>query len=297
MRGTRDALRSVGRYLDLALNDGPPLLGEVYWQPPGAPDPTWRWTHLGVAPGCLEVGEAQWMWLKRSQRGPDDAVVLDGRRWARSRLTWDPSIYLASVGLPQTGTPVAETSLAPTGEEWEVRFWAERGEFREPFCRVSLVTASGTSGPALYYEVSQPMAIECYPNRADDPEGAIDRATAVQDALLHAFRGRGTDEARPKRIPLYDYDGVPLDQGVAESRLDTDFMRVTDFSPRLLPDLQDPRRVGVVADVRLSWRKDVRLEELPQRPSPIGGAATGGSVVPVRGGRLVESVDVEITGS
>lgn len=299
MRGTRDALRSVGRYLDLVLNDGPPTLGEVFWRPPGGTK-VYRWTHGGRVAGCLEVSEDAWTWLKLSSRGPEVAVVSGGRRWAESGLVWDPTADLGTVGLPTGGTVVTGSSLPLEGDPWEVRFWGERGEITEPFCRVQLIAGAGTSGPSLYYELSQPMAIECYPKRADHPEQAIDQAAAVQDVLVEAFRGRGVDEGRPRRVPLYDYEGISLEQGVTSTRIDSDFLRVLDFSPRLLPDLVDPRRVACVADVRFGWRKAVRQEELPRRPSPIGTPPASGGVVTVghvRGDHPVESVKVQVDGS
>lgn len=293
MRGTRDALRSVKRYLDLVLNSGPPPLGEVWWAPWDEPA-TYRWTHRGVAPGALEVDAAAWRWLKTSPRGPDEVVFgAGGRRWARSRLVWDPTDELAALELPTAGAPVPEPGGLPTPSEqpWEVALWAERGTFDFPFCRVMLLTGASTSGPSLYYEVTQPMAIECYPAPADDPEEAIDRATAIQDALIEGFRGRGVDEGRPRRVPLYDYDLVPVTEGVSQSRNPSDFMRVEDFAPRILPSLEDARHQRVVADLRVSWTKSLRLEQLPGR-----GLVEGEPVDGIQGQRVVESVNVEIEG-
>ena len=292
VRGTRDALRSTKRYLDLVLNSGPPPLGEVWWAPWDEPELALRWTHRGVAPGALEVDAAAWRWLKTSPRGADEVVFgAGGRRWGRSRLVWDPTDELAQLGLPTAGDPIDEPGglPAPSEQPWEVALWAERGTFDFPFCRVMLLTGASTSGPALYYEVTQPMAIECYPTPADDPEESIDRATAVQDTLIEGFRGRGVDEGRPLRVPLYDYDLVPVTEGVSQSRNASDYMRVEDFAPRILPSLEDARHQRVVADLRLSWRKSARLEEMPTRGLVAGEPVAGG-----KGERVVESVAVEI---
>lgn len=289
MRGTRDALRSVKRYLDLVLNEGPPPLGEIWWGPDPAGAETYRWTHRGVSPGCLEVDEAAWTWLKRSSRGPEEVVVGQAaRRWARSRLVYDPTPDLIAVGLPTAGTPVdAPGSLEPGDETWEVALHAERGTFEFPLCRVTLLPGGGTSGPARFYDVTQPMAIECYPRVPDDAELAIDAALQVQDALLDAFRGRGVDDGRPRLIPLFDYDGVPLAEGVADTRLPNDFLRVLDFSPRLLPDPQDPRQVRIVADLRVGWRKALPAERMPTHPSSEEPSPT------VKGQRIVTEVRAE----
>jgi hypothetical protein len=256
VRGTKDAVRSVKRYLDQILNQGPPPLGEVWWGPDVEGPPTYRWTHRGMVPGCLDVDEAAWRWLKLSRRGAEMPVGGPGAlRWAHSRLVYDPTPELSSVGLPTTGEPVTTSSLKPTDGPWEVALWAEAGTLAYPFCVVTLSAAAGTSGPALYYDVTQPMAIECYPTPPTDAEEAIHRAAVVQDALLEGFRGQGVAEGRPVLIPLYDYDGVPLAEGVEESRIESDFMRVLDFSPRVLAHPQDPTLVRVVADLRVGWRK------------------------------------------
>ena len=171
---------------------------------------------------------------------------------------YDPTPELSAVGLPATGAPVERSSLEPVDGPWEVALWAEAGTLEYPFCVVSLSAPAGTSGPALYYDVTQPMAIECYPTPSDDAEEAIHRAAVVQDELLEAFRGEGVGEGRPRLIPLYDYDGVPLSEGVEESRIESDFMRVLDFAPRVLPHPQDPTLVRVTADLRVGWRKSRR---------------------------------------
>jgi hypothetical protein len=258
MRGTIDAVRSVKRYLDEILNEGPPPLGEVWWGPEVEGPALYRWTHRGMVSGCLDVGEAEWRWLKLSRRGPEVPAGLGPLRWAHSRLVYDPTPDLAAAGLPTTGTPVERSSLVPGDGPWEVALWAEAGTLDYPFCVVTLSAPAGTSGPALYYDVTQPMAIECYPTPTNDAEESIHRAATVQDKLLEGFRGAAAAGGRPLRIPLYDYEGVPLTEGVEESRIGSDFMRVLDFSPRVLPNPQDPLQVRVVADLRVGWRRSRR---------------------------------------
>lgn len=261
MRGLTDALRSVARHCDLLLNDGPAPLGEVYYATHAAPgSPVYRWTTRGIAPGCLDVGEAAWMWLREvSGHAPGESVVGAGRRWERRRLLWDPTPYLVKYGLPTTGTPVAAPgSLDPLPENpWEVRLWGGRGEVAFPFCRVSLTASLATIPQGVhYYTAVQPMSVECYPtDRAADEEQAILLAASTIDRLARGFRGDAhLGAARPLRVPLYDYEEVPLEEGVSQRRLDPDYLSVADFAARSLPDPTDPRRVAAIADVRLSWR-------------------------------------------
>ena len=66
--------------------------------------------------------------------------------------------------------------------------------------------------------------------------------------------GAGVGFGRTIRVPLYDYEGSGFQDGAAVYRHPSDFLRVQDFSPRLLPDPNDPRRIPVVADLRVTWR-------------------------------------------
>jgi hypothetical protein len=156
-------------------------------------------------------------------------------------------------------------------DSWEVRFAANPGEFAYPFARVQAVGPPVTSGAALYYVVSQPMSIELYEAPREDEEESLMQAMNLQGVLLHGFRGEGVGDGRPLRIPLFDFDGVDL-QTEGTERNPSDYLRVEDFAPRLLSDLQDPRRVAVVCDLRVTWRKDANLNELRnRRGEPVKG--------------------------
>jgi hypothetical protein len=140
-------------------------------------------------------------------------------------------------------------------DPWEIRYAAERGAVKFPFCRVSMPTPAVLTGPARYYDITQAMLIEAYPAVSeDDAERAILVATDVMGLLTRGIRGEGVGPGRPLRIPLYDYDGVDIESGVTQRRLPHDFLRVEEFSPRLLPDIADPRGVAVIVDMRVNWR-------------------------------------------
>jgi hypothetical protein len=156
------------------------------------------------------------------------------------------------------------------GAGWEVALAADRGEFAYPFARVQPAGDVTRSGPALYAELSQPMSIQCYPQPQDTVVASESAAAEVLDALERAF-SVGVGKGRPLRVPLYDYDGVPVEAQSYE-RDDRDFLQVTDFSARTLSDPEDARNIAVVADVRVRWRRAGRL--------PYGGT------------QLVESVKV-----
>lgn len=246
------------RHIDLALNGGPALLAELYWQPHGASSETWRWTTQGLAPGCLDVAEAQWQWLLSQPLAGPEPRTGAARRWERRKLVFDPSAGLGAAGVPTSGSPVAAPGGLPLLPEnpWEVRLYGGRGEVTFPFCRVNLTASVATVPQGVhYYRAVQPMSVECYPeDRAGEEDQAILDALEVLQVLERAFRhDAGLGAARPLRVPLFDYDGVPLTAGVQDRRSASDFMRVEDFAGRHLPDPQDSRRVAAVADVRVAW--------------------------------------------
>lgn len=279
MRGVTDALRSVVRQTDVVLNAGPAPLGEVYWSlVPGGPE-VYRWTHGRIAPGCLEVDERAWTWLELSRLGPPEAVVSAGRRWERRRMVFPPSAGdIAAHSLPTVGVPVAAPgSLEPLPTNlWEVRWAAERGEVLFPFCRVNLSAGVVATNSASFQVYTQPMVLECYPvEMAENADLALILATRTADVLTEGFCGAGVGVGRSKRIPLYDYEAVPLEEGVSQRRLPQDFLRIEDWSSRTLPDPSDARRVACIVDLRVAW--DV-------------------SVARHRGTRLVDSVLTGIDG-
>lgn len=139
------------------------------------------------------------------------------------------------------------------GPGWTVALEADRGEFAYPFARVQAVGDLIPIGPALYADVSQPMSIQCYPEPALTATESQAAAAAVLDRLERSVSA-GFGKGRPRRIPLYDFDGVPLHE-TSYARDPRDFLQVVDFSARTLPDPEEARNVAVVADVRVRWRR------------------------------------------
>jgi hypothetical protein len=151
------------------------------------------------------------------------------------------------------------------GDQWEVRLWADRGEFSYPLATVAAVAAPILTGPASYhYEVVQPMSINCYEAESASPTEGLLAAESLIEKLLRGFRGPGVGLGRPLRIPLFDYTGVGIEDWAAQ-RHPSDFLRVVEFSPRPLPDALEPKLVSVTVDMRVSWRRDLNLHEVINR--------------------------------
>lgn len=278
MRSKTDALRSMQKYVSQVLAPNPPL-ASVYF---GGT----VWTSAGRVKDAIDVPPSVFRWLLRRSRF---AAEVEGDLSApltyhrSSELVVDPAAEAAAAGVDLTGPIVAEWALG-SQPQWEVRLWYDIGEIPEdrPYARVHMVGSGSTSGPALFYEVAQPMAIECYPVPGETVKESTLRAVAVEDALLEGFRGAGVQDGRPRRIPMWDFDGVSAEETSTE-RGTSDFMRLLDFSSRQLPDAADPRRVAVMCDARVSWRRDLDPANLESRDG-----------TPVRGTRLVESVAVTV---
>lgn len=148
---------------------------------------------------------------------------------------------------------VAET----LGDAWEVALEADRGEIDPPFVRVIPAGDVVRTGSPRWAELVQPFTIDAYPVPAATSPESEQNAAGVIDQLERAL-SVGVGKGRPLRIPLYDFDGISLEE-TSYARADTDFLQVLDVSIRRLPDPEDARNIAVVADVRLRWRRAGRL--------------------------------------
>lgn len=147
------------------------------------------------------------------------------------------------------------------GEPWEVRLWAERGEVTSWLAVVKRVGPTLQAGTSRLTDLTQPLVVYAYPEPQPTVEESLVLASGVEQALLDGFGSRGAVLGRPRRIPLWDYDGVPA-TGVAaksEVRYPSDFLRVVDCGAAQFPDDDDPRRIAVTCDLRISWRRTGRL--------------------------------------
>lgn len=151
------------------------------------------------------------------------------------------------------------------GEEWEVRFAEAQETFERPFALVGPAGPALASGRATIRDMLLPATINCYPLPGEDPEDAMLKALEVDELL---FRGleQGVGYGGPRRVPLWDFEGVPLDRSALTTgkRKDGDFwhgdyIRLNDVSINRVRDPNDPRLYAVVADIRCGWRRRGRL--------------------------------------
>lgn len=160
------------------------------------------------------------------------------------------------------------TALEETrGERWEVVFGQDRGDLRFPFAVVEVIEAPPVVGPATYADVTQPMQVTLYPEPQETVELGLEAALDVEESVFQALRV-GHAEGRPARIPLFDYQDVSLAEE-SSARGDHDYLRVEDFTTRILPDVPDPRRIAVVAGFRVLWRRTGRVPSGSQRVAEV----------------------------
>jgi hypothetical protein len=139
---------------------------------------------------------------------------------------------------------------AELGSDWEIRLAPEDGTMRYPYGIVAAVGPALSSEAALNVQMTQPITVYCYPRPAASFEQGLMDGNAVADELWEAFAGGLT----PYRVPLYDYDGVPLDQP-SDERYEHDYLRLTDVQLNRVPDAQDEHRIIVVCDFRAAWSR------------------------------------------
>jgi hypothetical protein len=167
-----------------------------------------------------------------------------------------------------------------TGEaetrDWEVRLAEAEGEFRWPFAVVQAVTPVDVSGPAVQRDCVQTLAVHVYPVPMATPDESLAEVRRVKEILTLAFEvGFSwvdkpdpldastwlTVAAAPKRVPLYDFAGLPLAGPGSQSftRGASDYLRVSTCPINHLVDPEDDRFWLVIAEPRVSWRRTGRV--------------------------------------
>lgn len=137
------------------------------------------------------------------------------------------------------------------GPTWQVRNWTDEGSFAPPLARVA------PAGPATYRsrrvvtDIVLPVQVHFYLVPGDTVTEAMRSARLLTERVLGAIE-IGIDQARPRRIPLYDYEGLTEAQG-SDKRNYYDYLKVEDLSINTVADSDVPTGVVVIADIRVAW--------------------------------------------
>jgi len=141
------------------------------------------------------------------------------------------------------------------GEEWEVRLQAEEGTFSRPAAIITDAPGGQTiDGPRRAMDIVQTFSINAFPVPGPSVMESLEAAAEVEETLVHAFRV-GVGEGKAARVPLYDYDSVPVTDG-STSRNRPDYARILDLSVGRPQSPSDELLFTVTAEVRLGWRRN-----------------------------------------
>lgn len=184
---------------------------------------------------------------------------------------------------------VARYSALALGPEWEVRLSTEKGTFQRPGAQVQQVPnvqmVTQRWSQAKFVAGYQIM---CYPVAMPTADQSQLEALRVLDLLWVAFAGPGAgsptirrpvDSQRglPFRVPLYNYDGIPLFGPAAfaaeTARDPRDFLHM-EGQPEVTvtPDPGDETLYSVAANIRMSW---LRSAAVPSGQPTTGSVRVG----------------------
>lgn len=148
---------------------------------------------------------------------------------------------------------LARYMAAAFGEEWEVGFFTEESTFARPAVMVKSTGPQLSSGSRHTIDVIQPFAVYAYPAEAETVEETFENAMVAEEVIWQAINV-GLEGGRPRRVPLYDYEGVGITEGTVLRRY-PDFLRVLDLSIDRAQSPEDEKKWTVTAEIRLGWRR------------------------------------------
>lgn len=150
--------------------------------------------------------------------------------------------------------------------EYEVRLAEELGTFDRPFASVDEETTTTTLNvrPKSWADMDVPYVVRLFPVPYADPAQSKHGAHIDRDALWTAFEV-GVADGYPRRVPLFDYDGLAMDEEGTVHTPRGSYARVLAHTARLLADPEDDAGLlwEVVVSVRLGWRRRGAVESGP----------------------------------
>lgn len=145
------------------------------------------------------------------------------------------------------------------GDEWEVGFFGQEGTFSRPGIAVRTTGPLLSAGSRHTLDQTQPAAVYVYPPEDASVEATFDGVMEAEERLWQAFNV-GIAEGRPFRVPLYDFDGVAIDEASSLRRY-PDYLRILDLSIDRRQSPEDQKKWTVTAELRLGWRRSGELAE------------------------------------
>lgn len=273
MRSSVDALRSLKKFIALALVDDvvPAPDGDRSWEIRLAyEEGAFRrpFVRVGWATQATYEGDKRIIKMTRTanvvchliESSSEDEATLEAGRvdelLARAFRIGAGAALAKPKGLDITGVP----GTLPAGSYSYVVAARSRLGVSPPSLPID-ITLNATGGAVLTWDpVTAAQSYLIYRGAVAGSETILaassipcyrDQGHATLGTSLPSPTGHGTI-SQPSRIPLWDWDGVPLDE-TSEGRETPDFLRVVDFQTDEVRDPRDERRRAVVADIRMSW--------------------------------------------
>lgn len=141
--------------------------------------------------------------------------------------------------------------------DYEIGFFSEQGTFARPGVSVRLVGPQLGSGSRHTVDLIQPAAVYVYPPEGESVEQTFDSVMLAEETLWQAFHV-GIQEGKPMRVPLFDYEGMGVDEESTRRRY-PDYLRIVDLSIDRAQSPEDEKKWTVTAELRLSWRRAALL--------------------------------------
>jgi hypothetical protein len=138
------------------------------------------------------------------------------------------------------------------GPVWDVRWSAEQGTFSRPSAVIQATTTETVTAPrATLQESIQSFTVQAFVEPGEGVAESLVAAHRVAQQLTAGFSvGQGL--GRAARVPLWNYDAVPWDEGsTARNRPDYAQIRDLQVDPRQNPS--DELLFTVVVNMRLRW--------------------------------------------
>lgn len=144
------------------------------------------------------------------------------------------------------------------GDDWEIGFFNQEATFTRPGVEVKPGTSQDGGGTRHSSDVVLPIMLYAYPEPGDSVSAGFDNALAVEETFWQAFRV-GVGEGRPMRVPLYDYEGISINEGTLLRRY-PDYLRIADLSITRSQAPTNESLWTVTCETRVGWRRSGELE-------------------------------------
>jgi hypothetical protein len=146
---------------------------------------------------------------------------------------------------------------------WDVYPATPLGETELPFVIITSVGDMLTANRGWHTaDMVQPYSIQAHPVPDEDEFRSSDRARNTLEALRRCLL-YGEPAGAPRRIPLYDYDDLDVDESLPSGRTPTGMIRVDDLTLRDSPDDVQNRVWVISGTLRAAWSGHIAVAHNP----------------------------------